>query len=140
VLTLLGLGVLALLVLAALGVSGAWPRMAARLIPLGTAAVGGLLGVVALASLAMGPAPTVALLVGPPWGPALVALDPLSAWFLLVLAVVALPAGLFAAATGLASRTEAAALPLFLAGMVLVLLAADAFTLLLGFEAMSLAS
>jgi hydrogenase-4 component B len=34
---------------------------------------------------------------------------------------------------------QTAALPVFLGGMALTLLAADAFTLLLGFEAMSLA-
>ncbi len=135
-LTLLGLALLALVVLAALGAAG----VGSRILALGTAVVAALLGLVALGALAMGPVAPIALPAGPPWGPSLVALDPLSAWFLLVLALVALPAGLFAAATGLSSRAEAAALPLFLAAMVLVLLAADAFTLLLGFEAMSLAS
>lgn len=135
-LTLLGLGLLALAVLAGLGAAG----LGRRLVPLGAAAVAAVLGAVAMATLALGPVEEAALALGPPWGPARLALDALSAWFLLVLSVVALPAALFAAATGPSSRAEAAAFPLFLAAMVLVLLAADAFTLLLGFEAMSLAS
>lgn len=136
VLSLLGAALSALLLLAALGASG----RGARLVPLGTALVAGVMGVVALGALAMGGVAEATLPIGPPWGGALVALDALSAWFLLILAVVAVPAGLFAGARGMASRAEAAALPLFLAGMATVLLAADAFTLLLGFEAMSLAS
>jgi len=136
VLSLLGVALVALVLLAALGASG----YGARLVPLGTALVAGVMGAAALGALAMGAAVEATLPIGPPWGAALVALDALSAWFLLILAVVAVPAGLFAAATGMASRAEATALPLFLAGMATVLLAADAFTLLLGFEAMSLAS
>jgi len=134
VLTLAGLALPALGLLALLGARS--PRLAA----LGTAQVAGLLGVAALGALLTEPPPAAALPFGPPWGPIRLALDPLSAWFLLVLAVVALPACLFAAAGPPLRRVEAAGLPLFLAAMVLVLLAADAFTLLLGFEAMSLAS
>ncbi len=132
-----GAVLLALLVLSALGATG----RAARLVPLGCAGGAALLGTVALLALAGGSAPAIALPLGPPWGGALWALDALSAWFLLILAVVAVPACLFAASgAGLARPAEAAALPIFLAGMALTLLAADLFTLLLGFEAMSLAS
>lgn len=135
-LTATGLVLLALALLGGLGAAG----LGRRAVPLGAAVAAGGLGLVALLGLALGPAPEAALPIGPPWGPARVALDGLSAWFLLALALVALPASLFAAGTGFASRAEAACFPLFLAGMVVVLLAADAFTLLLGFEAMSLAS
>ncbi|WP_439599275.1 proton-conducting transporter transmembrane domain-containing protein [Falsiroseomonas sp.] len=73
--------------------------------------------------------------------PALVAVDALSAWFLLLLGL----AGACSALFGLAHAQHAAprllvAYPLFLAGMLLALVAADGFGLVLGFEAMSLAS
>lgn len=79
---------------------------------------------------------------GPPWGAMRLALDPLSAWFLLPLGIVAGCASLFALG-GIHGPVPARLLlpwPIFLAGMLLTVLAADGFTLLLGFEAMSLAS
>jgi formate hydrogenlyase subunit 3/multisubunit Na+/H+ antiporter MnhD subunit len=97
--------------------------------------------VVALVALAGGGAPAMPLPIGPPWGPMLVALDALSAWFLLLLGLAGIAASLFALGHyGLAPARVLAAYPLFLAGMALTLLAADGLTLLLGFEAMSLAS
>jgi formate hydrogenlyase subunit 3/multisubunit Na+/H+ antiporter MnhD subunit len=132
-----GAALLALVVLAALGAAG----RGARIVPLGVAAAAALLGIAALGAIAQGGAPVVTLPIGPPSLSLHVALDPLSAWFLLLLALVALPAGLAAAAgAGLSRPLEAAALPLFVAAMAVTLLAADLFTLLLGFEAMSLAS
>lgn len=135
-LTLLGLCVLALLALAVLGASG----RASRAVFLGSAACMGGLGLAAALALVDGGMPVIALPVGPPWGPSLIGLDALSAWFMLILGLVGVPAALFAAASPSPSRAEVAAFPLFLAAMAAVLLAADGFSLLLGFEAMSLAS
>jgi formate hydrogenlyase subunit 3/multisubunit Na+/H+ antiporter MnhD subunit len=83
-----------------------------------------------------------ALPFGPPWGPAQLALDGLSAWFLLPVGLSAACAALFAlgAVHGPVAPRELVPWPIFLAGMALCVLAADGFTLLLGFEAMSVAS
>ncbi|MDB5412837.1 MAG: hydrogenase 4 subunit [Rubritepida sp.] len=135
-LTLLGACLLALLGLSALGVTGRAPRV----VFLGCAAAAAGFGLAAAIALTGDGMAATALPVGPPWAPSLVALDPLSAWFLLILAVVAVPALLFAAASPAPPPAEGAAFPLFLAGMAAVLVAADGFTLLLGFELMSLAS
>lgn len=135
VLSVLGLAVGGLLGLGLLGATG----LAPRLVALGSAGLAGCVTFAALWGLGAGPG-TLALPFGPPGVALQLALDPLSAWFLLILGVVALPAALMTAASGFASRAEAAAFPLFLAGMALTLLAGDVFTLLLGFEAMSLAS
>lgn len=130
-LTLLGACFLALLALSALGASGRAPRW----VFLGSALAGAGLGLVGLAGL-----PATALTFGPPWGAAQVAVDALAGWFLVILALAAVPACLFAAASPPPPRAEGAAFPLFLAGMALTLIAADGFTLVLGFELMSLAS
>ena len=131
-LTLLGLCFLLLTALAVLGATG----RAAKAVFLGCALA--MAGFIALGlGATLGP---ISLPVGPPWAPAMIALDPLSAWFLLILGLVGLPACLFAAASPPPPRAEGAAFPLFLAGMALTLIAADGFTLLLGFELMSLAS
>ncbi|WP_431304915.1 proton-conducting transporter membrane subunit [Sediminicoccus sp. BL-A-41-H5] len=130
-LTLLGACFLALLALSALGASGRAPRG----VFLGSALAGAGLGLVGLVGL-----PATALAFGPPWGAAQVAVDALAGWFLVILAVAAVPACLFAAASPPPPRAEGAAFPLFLAGMALTLIAADGFTLVLGFELMSLAS
>lgn len=132
VLSALCLGLGGLLGLGLLGAMGLAPRVVA----FGAAAVAALFLVAGL----LAEPRTLALPLGPPGFALQLALDPLSGWFLLVLGVVALPAALMAAASGFASRAEAAAFPLFLAGMALTLLAGDVFALLLGFEAMSLAS
>jgi len=127
----------ALLALAAVGAT----MRAARAVFLGSAAaMAGLALVAAVALAAPGPAAVAALALGPPWASSLVAVDALSAWFLLILAVVAVPSCLFAAASPPPPRAEVAGLPAFLAGMALTLVAADGFTLILGFELMSLAS
>ena len=130
-LTLLGACFLALPALSALGASGRAPRG----VFLGSALAGAGLGLVGLVGL-----PATALAFGPPWGAAQVAVDALAGWFLVILAVAAVPACLFAAASPPPPRAEGAAFPLFLAGMALTLIAADGFTLVLGFELMSLAS
>lgn len=94
-----------------------------------------------LGALAAGGTGPLALPLGTPFGPLTVALDPLSAWFLLLLGLAGAPAAVFALAHGRDLPPRAlAAFPLFLGGMALTLVAADGLTLLLGFEAMSLAS
>ncbi|UPY36597.1 proton-conducting transporter membrane subunit [Sediminicoccus sp. KRV36] len=130
-LTLLGAGFLLLLALSVLGATGRAPRV----MFLGCAAAMGGLGLVGLIGL-----PATALPFGPPWAAAQIAVDALGGWFLLILALVAIPSCVFAAASPAPPRAEGAAFPLFLAGMALTLIAADAFTLVLGFELMSLAS
>ena len=96
---------------------------------------------VGLGALAMGGVPAAVLPLSVPSGPLLVELDGLSAWFLLLLGLAGAPACLYALAwEGRAPPRLLAAFPLFLAGMALTLIAADGLTLLLGFEAMSLAS
>ncbi|MFC3123922.1 proton-conducting transporter membrane subunit [Pseudoroseomonas globiformis] len=122
------------------GFAARWPD-AARLVHGGCAIVS--LGFVTLAvlSLAMGGGAPVLLPVGPPWAPLSLALDGLSAWFLLLLGLVGLACGLFAwAHEAAAPPARLIPYPLFLFGMALTLAAADGFTLILGFEVMSLAS
>jgi formate hydrogenlyase subunit 3/multisubunit Na+/H+ antiporter MnhD subunit len=98
-------------------------------------ALGGIVGLVS--------APvTLALPFGPPWGAMRLALDALSAWFLLILGLCGVAASAFAFghAHGPEAPRRLGPYPLFLAGMALTLLAADGFTLVLGFELMSFAS
>jgi formate hydrogenlyase subunit 3/multisubunit Na+/H+ antiporter MnhD subunit len=140
------LTVLALLVgsLAALGAAaGVLARLAAgaRIVYGACAAAGLALAAGGLAGLLGGPA-VLDLPFGPPWGPLRLALDALSAWFLLALGLAVGCASLFALG-GVHGKVAPRLLvpwPIFLAGMALTILAADGFTLLLGFEAMSLAS
>lgn len=140
------LTVLTLLVgaLAALGVAApAFARGAggARFLHGACTAAGLVLVAGGLAGLLGGPE-TLDLPFGPPWGPARLALDPLSSWFLLPLGISVGCASLFAlgGVHGKVPPRELVPWPLFVAGMALTVLAADGFTLLLGFEAMSLAS
>jgi hydrogenase-4 component B len=139
VLTLVGLGFLALLAMAVLGLAGRAPRAffltgAAAMLLFGVASL------VALTGSALPGLDATALPFGPPWAPSLIAIDPLSGWFLLILGLVGGAACLFGAASPPPSRAEAVGFPLFLAGMAIALIAADGFTLLLGFEMMSLAA
>ena len=98
-------------------------------------ALGGIVGLIAAPT-------TLSLPFGPPWGAMRLSLDPLSAWFLLILGLCGVAASAFA--FGHVKGPEAARrlvpYPLFLVGMALTLLAADGFTLVLGFELMSFAS
>ncbi|MBR0655320.1 proton-conducting transporter transmembrane domain-containing protein [Plastoroseomonas arctica] len=130
----------ALLALAAVGAVRA--SRTAGVVHAGTAAVCGGFCAVAVLALVLPAAPALALPFGPFWGPSMVALDGLSAWFLLILGLSGGASSL--AALGYGGGAMPARLlvpwPLFLAAMALTLAAADAFTLLLGFEAMSLAS
>lgn len=79
-----------------------------------------------------------ALPLGLPGRPMLLGLDGIGTVFLLLLFTIGIAAALTATAT-LPERTTRA-LPCFIGAMALALLAADGFTLLLGFELMSLAS
>ncbi|HTO82762.1 MAG TPA: hydrogenase 4 subunit B [Methylomirabilota bacterium] len=102
-------------------------------------------GAVALAHLLTDPtaAPAVILPLGLPWLGAHFRLDALAAFFLVVVDLGGAAASLYALGYG---RHEAAPLrvlpfyPAFLAGMNLVVLADDAFSFLLSWEFMSLAS
>ncbi len=99
-----------------------------------------LLVVLAAWALLAGGGGVLALPFGPPWGRALLALDGLSAWFLLLLGVTGAIASLYAMAHPAAQPGAVPPFPLFLAGMAMAVVAADAFTLMFGFELMSLAS
>ncbi|WP_052388759.1 proton-conducting transporter transmembrane domain-containing protein [Belnapia moabensis] len=131
----LGLVVLGLLALAALAPMG---RLAGPVVLGGSAFLSAGFALAAGGALALGlPEGVLVLPFGPAWGGMTLALDGLSAWFLLLLGLAGLAASLFA--LGSPGR-GLVAWPLFLGGMGLALLAADGFTLILGFELMSLAS
>ncbi len=86
---------------------------------------------------------TITLPVGLPWLGAHFRIDALSAFFLTVVDLGAAGASLFALGYGRHEETPERVLPFypaFLAGMNLVLLAADAFTFLVSWEFMSLSS
>ena len=108
-------------------------------------AVGGLCAVAAIADLAFlavggGPA-GIAVPLGLPGVPMVLALDALSGVFLLLLFVTAGACAVYAMdAHGIEVEKSLPFFPSFIAAMALALLAGDGFTLLLGFEAMSLAS
>jgi hydrogenase-4 component B len=92
---------------------------------------------------ASAPLPTLILPLGLPWLGAHFRLDPLAAFFLIVINLGSAAASFYGLGYG---RHETAPhrllpfFPAFLAGMNLVILAADAFTFLLSWEFMSLAS
>lgn len=134
-LALPGMALLLLGWLAAAAAGLGAPQRAAR----GALMVAGLGVVLALAYLLAGaPAVGLALPIGLPGHAMRLALDGLSGFFLLLLMVGAAAAS----AATLAEPPSAAAplLPVFIAAMALCLLAGDGFTLVAGFELMSLAS
>jgi formate hydrogenlyase subunit 3/multisubunit Na+/H+ antiporter MnhD subunit len=105
------------------------------------ASVSGL--VVALGALLSGTGGSTVLPLGLPWIGARFAVDALSAFFLTVINLGAAAASLYALGYGRHEEAPQRVLPFypaFLAGMNLVVLAADAFTFLLSWEFMSLAS
>jgi formate hydrogenlyase subunit 3/multisubunit Na+/H+ antiporter MnhD subunit len=114
--------------------------LSGRAVFLGAAAVLGLAAGLAVLALLSGARAVLELPFGPPWARMSLALDPLSAWFALLVSLSGLAASLAAAAAPEGPPRAAIAWPLFLGAMLLALLAGDLFTLLLGFEAMSLAS
>ncbi|HTW27929.1 MAG TPA: proton-conducting transporter membrane subunit [Acetobacteraceae bacterium] len=129
-------------IVAALLVAGvvgfALPRPLRHLIAqvsVGLCAVGAALAFAAL--LAPGVAAPLAVPIGLPGSGMTLALDGLSALFLLLVFAVGAVTALYAADD---RAPTAPLLPVFIAGMALTLLAGDAFALVLGFELMSLAS
>lgn len=139
------LTVLALIVaaLAALAVPAVALRRAG-LVHAATAVLCALGLLTALAGLiAGGDRVSLALPFGLPWTGMVLAVDPLSLWFLLIVFVSGTAASVYALDDPPAPERAGAILtpyPVFLAAMALTLLAGDGFTLLLGFELMSLAS
>ncbi|MBI4496904.1 MAG: hydrogenase 4 subunit B [Chloroflexi bacterium] len=117
----------------------------ARVVAHGIAGVGSLIGVgVALSALLAGTVQQVHLFSAAPYAVFTFRLDPLSAWFLLVLSTVACAVSLYAIGYlgeehgGLSGL--GAGYNLFLATMVLVVLADSVFAFLFAWEAMSLVS
>ena len=91
----------------------------------------------------LGPEPTVTLPIGLPWIGARFRIDALSAFFLTVINFGAAAASLYALGYGEHEERPGRVLPFypaFLAGMNLVILADDAFSFLVAWEFMSLAS
>jgi formate hydrogenlyase subunit 3/multisubunit Na+/H+ antiporter MnhD subunit len=113
-----------------------WQRRWAALAALPVCVAGALLAVAYL--LGGAPPVTLVLPIGLPGLAMTLALDGLSGFFLLLLMLV----GIAACAAALEERAIATApcLPLFIAAMALCVLAGDGFTVVLGFELMSLAS
>ena len=96
-----------------------------------------------LAASAGGPVPTLRLPLGVPWIGVNLRLDALSAFFLIVVNLGGGAASLFALGYGRHEHRPERVLPffpLFLAAMNLVVIADDAFTFLLAWELMSVAS
>ncbi|MDE2464278.1 MAG: hydrogenase 4 subunit B, partial [Alphaproteobacteria bacterium] len=141
---LLLFGIAALLVLAILGVGIAERRSATPLV-YGTSLLLSLalLVVGALHLLANAPPVRLTLPLGLPWIGAHFRLDALSAFFVSVVDLGAAAACLYGIGYGVHAEEPSRVrpfVPAFIAGMNLVLLAADAFTFLLSWEFMSLAS
>jgi formate hydrogenlyase subunit 3/multisubunit Na+/H+ antiporter MnhD subunit len=96
-----------------------------------------------VALLTRAPAASIALPLGLPWIGAHFRLDALAAFFLIVVSLGGATASLYALGYGRHEEAPHRVLPfypLFLAGMTLVVLADDAFSFLLCWEVMSLAS
>jgi formate hydrogenlyase subunit 3/multisubunit Na+/H+ antiporter MnhD subunit len=118
------------------------PRMAA-MGTLGLGLAGVVLACVLLGCLALAGGPSsgvVAVPLGLPGGHLVLVLDGLSGFFLVLVMGVAAAAGAAALEGHAGDAATAPLLPVFVAGMALTLLAGDAFTLMLGFEVMSVAS
>jgi hydrogenase-4 component B len=154
VLTLLAIMIAALLALAVVATFA--PRI---VVSLGSAGIAGLVILAALAAMAgIDPTATLALPLGPAGAAMRLALDPLGAAFLLLVFLAATPCALFAdtgQAASLAGQPASpagqagspagqaaslAGLPASLAALALTLLAADAFTLILGLLLLALAT
>jgi formate hydrogenlyase subunit 3/multisubunit Na+/H+ antiporter MnhD subunit len=141
---LIVIGVAALLVAGlggALAARWTWASPAVYAIALAACALEMVVAAVFL--LGGGAAPTLVLPIGLPWLQAHFRLDELSAFFLLVVGLIGGSASLFGIGYGRHESEPARVLPffpLFLAGMMLVLLADDAFVFLVAWEFMSLAS
>lgn len=143
-LTIVGASLLALLGLGLLGLGAGRQRWASTVVYTGCLAVAALLLALALTALT-GPAVarTLVLPLGLPWLGMHLRLDALAAFFMLVVNLGAMLASLFAlgyARGETAPRRVLPFVPVFLAGMNMVLVADDAFTFLFSWELMSLTS
>lgn len=124
-----------------LGIVGAVGRHMARMVHQGIALLSGLGALLALLCLILPGRAALSLPIGLPGVPMRLALDPLSLVFLLLLFVTAAAAAVFALEQHAPEEQRAVPFfPVFVGAMALALLAADSFTLLFGFELMSLAS
>ncbi|MBI1778466.1 MAG: hydrogenase 4 subunit B [Proteobacteria bacterium] len=143
-LSLVLLGVALLLLLGALAPFVGGEAAARRIVYGASLAISAVLAVLAIARLLEGGPPASAVLpIGLPWLDAHFRLDELSAYFLVVVNLVAAIVSIFA--FGYASHDVEPArvtppYPVFLAGCNLVLIADDAFMFLLSWEFMSLSS
>ena len=134
--------VAALLAIAVAAVAMSRARSATSLVYGATLAVTALACALAVAAL-FGEATSLTLPLGLPWIGARFRLDALSAFFLAVVALGGAAASLYGIGYGRHEHEPQRVLPFFpafLGGMMLVLLADDAFTFLLSWECMSLAS
>ncbi len=132
-----------LLATAVAAVALARSAAATRIVYTATAAASAAGLATALAALATGAAPAVVLPLGLPWLGAGFRIDALSAFFLVVVNLGGAAASLYALGYGHHEEAPHRVLPFFpafLAGMGLVVMADDAFTFLLCWEFMSLAS
>ncbi len=147
---MLGVGMLILVLIAiaggvALGVAGALRAGSAdgRLIVYGgSLALGALVALIGIAALA-GPAETLRLPLFLPWIGAHFRLDALAGFFLIVVNLGSAGASLYGLGYGAHEPAPGRVLPfypLFLAGLNLVVIAADAFSFLFAWELMSVAS
>lgn len=137
-------GVGLLLCLSALAILIARGRRGSALIYGACALVSAALAFIALRSLlAVGAPATLQLAVGLPLGRTLLGYDPLGAVFALIINVTITVVSVYAIGHGAHAREPRRVVPFypaFVAGMNLVLLARDAFSFLVGWEFMSLAS
>ncbi len=138
-LTVLALLLAGLLLLGLLAPLAAGSIARARLLHGATAAAAAGFAALAVAALAAGGAAAAPMPFGPPFAPALLALDGLSAWFLLILGLSGTAASLAALGAGALPARALVPWPIFLGGMGLTLAAADGFTLILGLEATAFA-
>lgn len=124
-----------------LGIVGVVGRHMDRMVHQGIAVLSGLGALLALLCLILPGRAALSLPIGLPGIPMRLALDPLSLVFLLLLFVTATAAAVFALESHAPEEQRAVPFfPVFVGAMALALLAADSFTLLFGFELMSLAS
>ena len=141
ILPLFGLPLLGLVLIGLLGIAfaaAADPRPSrSPSCAVGLAAFGGVILLAGGFALVALPQAALALPVGLPGAAMLLALDPLSAFFCLPVGLATLASGVWAIE---ARRAVSPLLPVFVAGMLLTLLAADGWTLLFGFELMSVSS
>jgi hydrogenase-4 component B len=134
-----------IVLLLGLGVAGGfvaqWPS-GRRIVYGGSLAISSVSLLLALFSLAAAPS-TVTLPLGLPWTGAHFRLDPLAAFFLIVVGLGSAGASLYALGYGRHEHEPQRVLPFypaFLAGLNLVVVADDAFSFLFAWELMSLAS